>query len=224
MWSCKIWSCTFGAASNFEAAPNSSSRWSCVKLLQIWSSKLCSSKFWAAPTLPAAPTKQLQISSFQQLQICLLLYYALVVLSCLSKQLPHTSKRLFWAALCCAFEAFANEKEEKNRLCSVSTCTQRHVVQVKQVKQVNWVVKAKYLWGVHTHARSAIGVSICTFVLVKQVNWVVKAKYLWGFHTCTQRNWRQYFYFCTSKASKLSSKVKYLWGVHTCTQRNLERA
>jgi sulfite reductase alpha subunit-like flavoprotein len=46
----------------------------------------------------------------------------------------------------------------------------------------------------HHLTRSSSGVGVCTFVLVKQVNW-----------PDTQLLRRQYMYFCTSKASKLST-------------------
>ncbi len=52
-------------------------------------------------------------------------------------------------------------------------------------------------------ARSSSGVSICTFVLLKQVKWVPGCALLTSlFSRC------QYLYFCTSKASKVSTWLR----------------
>jgi hypothetical protein len=53
---------------------------------------------------------------------------------------------------------------------------------------------------------SAISVSICTFVLVKQVNWAISASTRPALGV-PRSDLCQYLYFCTSKASKLSTWV-----------------
>ena len=67
------------------------------------------------------------------------------------------------------------------------------------------IIRTKRAEEVEMRAR----VSICTFVLVKQVNLVASAPRRWrcarGMTRSSSRV-RQYLYFCTSKASKLSGK------------------